>query len=190
MAARNTGIGGENDTRRSHRAPGRRGRRSIVAVTTGLMAAALVAGAVLVAGCAAQESEKTSGVDIVSRVTSAIDKFTATDGTNFGSSAAMTEFLSSTAPRLHVVDANKKPGAAKRVDSQVAVLVSGGPLFAFGVYDTGATDGKGACRYASTYGVVVGTWAYGTGSPGVVCGGVHKGASELNQVVWSTDKPS
>ena len=87
------------------------------------------------------------------------------------------------------MDANTKPDAARRSDAQVAVLVSGGPMFAFGVYDTTANDGQGVCRYASTYGAGTGRWAYGTGTPGVRCGGVHDGASDLNTLAWSAAAP-
>jgi hypothetical protein len=62
-------------------------------------------------------------------------------------------------------------------------------MFAFGVYDASAHDGQGACLYASTYGAGVGRWAYGTGTPGVRCGGVRHGASELNTLAWSTHAP-
>jgi len=152
-------------------------------------AALLVAG--LLAGCGSQGSSgEASGVTVAGQVKAAVDGYTANHGLTFGSSAAMTEYLDAAVAGARVVDGNTKPDAAKRSDAQVAVLVSGGPMFAFGVYDSTAHDGQGVCHYASTYGAGVGRWAYATGTVGVRCGGVRHGSSELNTLAWSTDAPA
>jgi len=153
-----------------------------------LLATLLVA-ALMLAGCGSGGSGQANGQTVAGQVKTAVDDYTAKHGLAFDSSAAMTAFLEGAVPRAGVVDANTKPDAARRADEQVAVLVSGGPMFAFGVYDTASNDGRGVCHYASTYGAGTGRWAYATGSPGVRCGGARDGASELNALVWSADPP-
>jgi len=160
-------------------------------LTTAARWAAALLTAGLLAGCSSQGSSgQAEGVTVAGQVKAAVDGYTANHGLAFGSSAAMTEYLASAVAGAKVVDGNTKPDAAKRSDAQVAVLVSGGPMFAFGVYDATAHDGQGVCHYASTYGAGVGRWAYATGTVGVPCGGVRHGSSELNTLAWSTDAPA
>ncbi len=162
-------------------------RRTMVAL--GALVVVLVVAAALLASCGS-DGGQARGATVAGKVKGAVDGYIAEHGMDFGSSAAMTEVVASAVPGARVVDANTTPASATRSDAQVAVLVSGGPMFAFGVYDTEAEGGRGVCRYASTYGAGVGRWAYATGAPGVQCGGARHGATGLNSLAWSTRAPA
>ena len=88
----------------------------------------------------------------------------------YGSTANLTKSLKKSMPSTTVIDANNFPTKTSTQNDQVAVMVSGGPLVAYGVYNSSLNGGKGACVYASSYAFGPGVWGYGVGKSGVPCG--------------------
>ena len=108
----------------------------------------------------------------------------------YGSTANLTKSLKKSMPSTTVIDANNFPTKTSTQNDQVAVMVSGGPLVAYGVYNSSLNGGKGACVYASSYAFGPGVWGYGVGKSGVPCGQGVKGSSALNTVKWSKTAPT
>ena len=108
----------------------------------------------------------------------------------YGSTANLTKSLKKSMPSTMVIDANNFPTKTSTQNDQVAVMVSGGPLVAYGVYNSSLNGGKGACVYASSYAFGPGVWGYGVGKSGVPCGQGVKGSSALNTVKWSKTAPT
>ena len=108
----------------------------------------------------------------------------------YGSTANLTKSLKKSMPSATVIDANNFPTKTSTQNDQVAVMVSGGPLVAYGVYNSSLNGGKGACVYASSYAFGPGVWGYGVGKSGVPCGQGVKGSSALNTVKWSKTAPT
>ena len=107
-------------------------------------------------------------------------------GKTFPSTYVMRNEIAKALPKADVIDANNFPKQATRKNGQIAVLVSGGPLFAAGEYSTSANNGLGGCVYVASYAFGPGHWGYGTGEPGVACGAISHGQPSMNSVKWHT----